>query len=175
MSRNLVHRAWRYNQCKTAVPWKGFLSFWNQGGIWILLVLDVALFHSKTFHNPSRYVLKQFTTFLSWSPIPPHLSPFPQAWRFILYKPALEPKPEIFNSVHVRRLCVPNHHPQFLFPLPVLDLSAGVLVVFILLKIDIKRDELIIIQVCCCLSFTIRRERFLSILPSILVAKPRPY
>ena len=57
---------------KTAIPWKGFLHFWNEKGICILSVLGITTFCFKHCLNPSRLTFNQFLTLLNWYSLPLH-------------------------------------------------------------------------------------------------------
>ena len=60
--------------------------------------------------------------------------------------PSLEVTPEMFNWVYVRRVCRPYNSLKILLLQPFLHLSTGVLGIIILLKHDVRRIEMIILQ-----------------------------
>ena len=60
--------------------------------------------------------------------------------------PSLEVTPEMFNWVYVRRVCRPYNSLKILLLQPFLHLPTGVLGVIILLKHDVRKVEMIILQ-----------------------------
>src|SRR3954449_12628510 len=132
----------RYKHFSEGIPLQHFCGQCKIFKDWYILILAITSLWLNHHPDPPRHTLNQVLTHLWVNCIPLLLNSLPQFqntrwWCFILCKPSLQMRPQVFNWIEVWRLCWPLKTLHFMVLEPLLGLFACVFGVIVLLEDDV--------------------------------------